>query len=1096
MFTVYYSNQLEYQKELLIALLRMQEQASPFEKETILVQSTGMAQWLQMQIAEKVGIAGNLDFPFPTSFVWQQYRLLFPELPKENIFERELMTWRLMKIIPVHLKQPEFNTLNQFLNKNKGYLGLYQLASKIAALFDQYLVYRPHWLIHWENQQNEAVLTEILQATSFKPKEMDSINEIIGWQAILWQHLIEEIKSITDEMVFNTSHRAYLQQRYFDKFENLTTEELAKLPKRIFIFGISSFPLSQLAVLYKLSQHRDVHLFLMNPTDKDWWNDKEEKLYEKMALKKEISFEELQEIYQYESNLLLNHWGKQGKDFIQQLIDLEVNVFDESPFNHFEKENLTLLEQIKKSIFDLEKKPTFFLEKSDNSIQFNACHSRMREVEVLHNQLLAYFEQDPTLSPKDIVVMSPNIEEYAPYIQSVFEQYNKKDKRYIPFVLSDRKEAQTDPIYQSFLTLLNLKEKNLSAMEILPLLKIKSIREKFNLSNDDSYLIENWVEKSGIRAGNLIQNGYWENFNAWQNGLNRLLLGYSLKEENGIWQESIAFDESYGLNATIAAALSEFIEKIMWWFDFIQSSHSISQWEMALEKVIDLFYQENSETIDTLFNLRNHLKTLFSKAIEVNFDQEVDIDFISELLHSYLNQPIQNLHFLAGKVNCCTLLPMRAIPFKIICLLGMNEGEYPRQQHQDHFDLMQYAYQKGDRAKREDDQYLFLEALLSAQHIFYISYLGTSILKGHKLYPSILVSQLKDYISANLISGEMNRLEKNHTLAVYSQQNLKAGFISYQKEWLKPATALTKKSDFFTALTVEKSKTISLNQLIAFLQHPIKYFFNQTLSVYFKDEQFNLAESEPFDLSGLARYDLGKDFIQVEDAQVEKWFEQEKYKGILPVAYFSELVESELTENLFALKQYIKPYLSREKNTTSIALELEIEQTVYQLYAEIENDFGEEIVQWKISSLKDKDRIRCWLIFLCLIASGNIKPFSFIYLENEEIKRLSFETISADEAKMLLTRYVQDYLDFAQHFEFALYANLTAFFNVKNKAESEEEKIKQVKAHLNAINDMEYDDAVYLQRILDDDLKYLAIYQKTEAYYALMMAKKNENNIE
>ena len=242
MFTVYYSNDLNALASMLIQHQKISPNPDPFAEETILVQSIGMAQWLQMEIAAQTGIAGNYNFPFPTSFIWQQYRLVFPYLPKENIFERTVMAWRLMRIIPNVLEQEGFSALRVYLKSEKegSDLRLYQLANKIADLFDQYLVYRPHWLVSWEKSNQQLVIDEIKHHFSNKIKNEEDIAENVLWQSILWNLLIEDTKKDYDELLFTTSHRAYLQNLYFEKLDNLTEEEQQRLPKRIFVFGISS----------------------------------------------------------------------------------------------------------------------------------------------------------------------------------------------------------------------------------------------------------------------------------------------------------------------------------------------------------------------------------------------------------------------------------------------------------------------------------------------------------------------------------------------------------------------------------------------------------------------------------------------------------------------------------------------------------------------------------------------------------------------------------------------------------------------------------------------------------------------------------------
>ncbi|VEI47674.1 exodeoxyribonuclease V subunit gamma [Actinobacillus equuli] len=175
-----------------------------------------MAQWLQMQIADSIGVAGTMTFISHQLFM-ATIPCAIPFVTERNIFERSSVTWRLMRLIPTHLDTAEFNALKSYLQQDlrQYQLKLYQLSTKIADLFDQYLVYRPHWLVHWENNQLEAVLAEIMHSNAFKVKNEQEILVNLQWQAILWNALIHDIKLDSDESLFITSHRAYLQDQYF-----------------------------------------------------------------------------------------------------------------------------------------------------------------------------------------------------------------------------------------------------------------------------------------------------------------------------------------------------------------------------------------------------------------------------------------------------------------------------------------------------------------------------------------------------------------------------------------------------------------------------------------------------------------------------------------------------------------------------------------------------------------------------------------------------------------------------------------------------------------------------------------------------------------
>ncbi|WGE88932.1 exodeoxyribonuclease V subunit gamma [Actinobacillus arthritidis] len=1103
MFTVFFSQKLSSLATLLIRLQQNDPNPNPFEPETVLVQSVGMAQWLQMQIADQTGIAGNYQFPFPTSFLWQQYRVLFPELPKENIFERERVTWRLMRLIPSYLHQSEFEPLNLYLNKDmrQYQLKLYQLAGKIADLFDQYLVYRPHWLVHWESGQIETVLKEILTA-AFQEKNEQDILANLRWQATLWNALVEDIKADSDEKVFMTSHRAYLQQQYFDKLDNLSEAEQAKLPKRIFVFGISSLPATQLAVLKKLSEHCDIYLFFLDPSQEYWADSVEDKSLEKLALKQQLSRQDLDALLAEQGNQLLTMWGKQGREFLAQLVEQEpdntIDVFDE----YAGDSNLT---KLKNAILHFNNEQCFELAEQDQSIQIHSCHSVMREVEVLHNKLLQMFEQNPALTPKDIIVMSADIDKYAPYINAVFARYERGDKRYIPFTLSDQKVTAIDPIIASFLTLLNLKESNFNAESLLDLLDVNALRTRFHLQEQDLQILRDWINQVGIRFGLNIQQDDWQNHNAWENGLTRLLLGTSLKEESGIWQDSIAFNESYGLSATLVGFLAKFIENLTAWYEFIQQDHTVSEWQARVQMLIGEFYQESDDSLDAILLLNETLNEVVNKAEQAKFTESIGIEIIRLLLEDKLNQQQNSLHFLAGKVNFCTLLPMRAIPFKVVCLLGMNEADFPRQHSVNSFDLMQYAPKRGDRARRDDDRYLFLEALLSAQEIFYLSYIGQSATNNKQRLPSVLVSQLLDYLAEHLTESSRLQVSENERfseslflqkmvvkqpLTVFSPKNFTAEYASFDKEWLLDQ-AYESLADFLYKpldLKGEIPTEINLEDLIAFVSNPIKYFFNHQLGVYFRNNEESIEESEKFSLNKLDDYQLRQHLVTLEPAEREAFFKQEQLKGNLPIANFAKVSVRDLEDSVNELRELILPYLG-ESDILDIEQLFEVNQLKIRLFGNIQNKFANEIVFWKVSSLKDKDYIRLWIFYLVIKAQDLNIDLKAITRNKDGAEIFQFSQISTEQARSQLHTYVVAYLAAFRKLTFGIWEGLDNYFERQSEEQTIEEYCQQ---QLLALMDKQYFEGSYLQRILQQSsqLDYAEIHTTTLEWFELMQQSK------
>lgn len=1076
MFYVYYSNRLTRHKELLVNILSNDPNPDPFAQETVLVQSIGMAQWLQMQIAEELGVTGNIQFPYPTSFLWQQYRLLFPELPSENLFDRNLIVWRLMRLIPSFLTQAEFAPLAFYLQQ-PDQLKCYQLASKIADLFDQYLVYRPHWLVHWESGNEQQIFNEIRQNIRFKTRQPEEVEQTVRWQGILWNALVADIRADSDEELFNTSHRAYLQQRYFDKLENLTPAEMAKLPKRLFVFGITALPATQLAVLKKLSELCHVHLFFTNPSEEYWGEQPEDKVIEKLALNENVDEQDIQTLLDNQGNPLLATWGKQGKEFLNLILEQDpdnvVPYFD--PLND---EPDTLLQQVKRAVLHFENDSEFVREEQDNSIQLHACHSKMREVEVLHNHLLYMFEQNPTLAPKDIVVMSPDIDSYAPYIDAVFSRFDYQDRRYIPFTLSDQKISYIDPIVQSFLMLLDLKEKRISVEEILELLNVDAVRRKYGVGEAELDTLRVWIQAAGIRAGLHTDNQTWQNYNSWENGLNRLLLGTALTAEQGVWQEAVGFDESYGLSAELSGILAKFIANLTAWSQQLEQPQPIFAWQRALQTLLNDFYADDEESSVSLLLLQNLIDTLSTQIGDANFDEPIDIDVLAQCFAQQLGDQRSNLNFLVGKVNFCTLLPMRAIPFKVVCLLGMNEGEFPSQLPVNGFDLMQYAYQKGDRAKRDDDRYLFLEALLSAQHTLYISYIGRTLQDNQERYPSILVTQLLDYLNNRLPKRSVLKATE-YPMTAFSPKNFSGDHFSYDKEWLLAMAAQGERADFLGSIQRDDLPAeIELEQLIRYVQDPLKFFFNYHLGVWFETENTVSEESERFNLNGLDRYGFFEELLPLAEVENTRYFDIAKFKGNLPACAFGELAVQDLNRSIAPLKSALSPYLSQPHERIDVHYTFDYQGKNITLTGSIPNCFADGIVLWRVGKLRDKDYILAWIYFLLLQIQCEQSPNLTLYtLEGNRVGKLNFAAIAKSAAEAQLACYLNAYLDSFTRSHWAITEKLDEAIQV--------DKVSKV---------LNESDNIYLQRVLAQTYEpnLTEIHQRTLAWFELMLKTTQE----
>ncbi|OOF37552.1 exodeoxyribonuclease V subunit gamma [Rodentibacter heidelbergensis] len=1034
MFIVYYSNQLEKQKEILAELFNTLPREDPFQQEIILVQSPGMAQWLQMELAKKNGVSAHLAFPMPATFIWQLYADNLPAVSLQNPFDKDSMMWRLMKLMPDFLAQKAFAPLAHYLasSPHSEQYKCYQLSRKIADLFDQYLVYRPEWIFAWEKGEDERIVSQIkAQQAHLNETLLQQILDNVAWQGELWRALVADIKKDIGE---NATHRAALHEQFLALLKH--PNQPKKLPSRVFVFGIPALPTAYLSILQAMSSEVDIHLFFNNPCQ-EYWGDIRDLQVDYLIQRTRRNSQKHNEIqplfsqarqsalkqgliettYHNEhlqvGNPLLAAWGKMGRDFLYTLVRDEERIPTYSLNAYEEISASTLLGQLQSHILHLTNQP-LNLEKNDRSLTVHACHSAMREVEVLQDYLLHLFNQDPTLTPKDVVVMVADINQYTPYIQAVFGQKNGETPR-IPFSISDNKLSESDVLVSCYLTLLRLKESPFSAEAMLTLLDIPALRERFDLSLSELPLVRQWVADAGIRFG-LQKNQEGMNFNSWQAGLERMVLGYAMREEHGIWQESLGLDSSYGLKGLLAGKLSDFFTVLSHWHNTLQQAHSIEKWHEILTALLADFFVQNEQTHDTLFYIQEKINEVAEQLSTLHFDLPLQSDVIADVMTTKLEDAPNSLKFLAGKVNFCTLLPMRAVPFKVVCLLGMNEADYPRSQTPNSFDLMQYHHQKGDRIRRDDDRYLFLEALLAARNYCYISYIGRSIIDNQERAPSVLVSQLMDYI--NQQQEDENKLQvQQHPMTAFSPSNFKNedNFNrSFATKWLPMAKngGKTVPKEFASVMAqTEKITEIELDRFVGFVENPVKFFFEKQLGVYFRDEDERIADSENFTLSGLESYQLNNDLVYADESQFDEYFAQARVKGVLPRAQFGQVAAEHTRHTVLEFKEKIVDLGQPSHCSVDFALDViwqEKEQTI-RLFGYMDNLFndGQQVIEWHFARYKDRYRIRPWLYYLiqCVTQQNAIPP---TLITKEQV--IEFPTISREEALAQLQIYVQAYL--------------------------------------------------------------------------------------
>ncbi|HAZ98055.1 MAG TPA: exodeoxyribonuclease V subunit gamma, partial [Halomonas sp.] len=355
------------------------------------------------------------------------------------------------------------------------------------------------------------------------------------------------------------------------------------------------------------------------------------------------------------------------------------------------------------------------------------------------------------------------------------------------------------------------------------------------------------------------------------------------------------------------------------WESFCHPTDAAS-WVARLRELLETFFlTDDAQESIMLTKLESGLQQMLESSREAELNDPLPLSMVREHWLAQIDEHSLSQRFLAGAVNFATLMPMRAIPFKRVCLLGMNDGEYPRSQPPLDFDLMGSDYRPGDRSRREDDRYLFLEALLSARDQLYVSWVGRSQIDNTPLPPSVLVGQLRDHLEAGWQTENgaplLETLTTEHPLQPFSRAYFNSPasrLFTYAHEWREVHAPRTPLAASRTLPAPENAPTsLSLGQLGSFLREPVRSFFNTRLGVYFEQEAIAELDAEPFALDGLQNWQLQDQLIAAQRHAVDNGqprmealhdaLERFQGQGVLAMGAFGERMRAALAEPMEAL---------------------------------------------------------------------------------------------------------------------------------------------------------------------------------------------------
>lgn len=961
MFILHSSNKTENLVAHLSAVIANAPLSSPFAKEVFLIQSQGMERWLSQQLAAEFKVWGNFDFLFPGQFFSTLAQKIDSRLNNEA-FDRHLMMWRLESLLR-RLPGEEFAGIRQYLSGTNTGLKRYQLALQLAQLFDQYQIMRPDMLDRW--QAGQLVYG----------------SETERWQRALWLQVVAQAGS---------RHRGSLWKEVIAKLKNAPEDAYNEvMPERISVFGLNTMPPLFLEYLHGLSRHCQLHFFLLNPSG-GFWAD--------LPSQRQQARDN-----NWQGHPLLATLGQQGREFQEMVLDqeiafdLELDSFEEAPATN-------LLQQLQNDILanNVEGRAAAFA--GDVSLRIHACHSRLREVEVLKNELLQTLADEPTLALRDIVVMAPDIQKYEPFIAAVFAD--------VQHAVADRSLRLSNDALAAFITFLNLSQSRFGWQAVMDLLEQPVVYPGFGLSETDLELLKHWVRDTHVRWGKSAQHkqelglppvGEY----TWQAALDRLLMGYAMGNDDGFVDGILPYCGIEGSSAQALGGLYDFMAVLSKASQELKQPKTLGAWGNRLYYYADQLLAA-ADAVER--QQLNELLLELSANWAIVHGEPVELQVIVSWLDGAVAERKSSHGFLRGQLTFCSMLPMRSIPFKVIALLGMNEGEFPKIDRPPTFDLLSRHFLKGDRSRRADDRYQFLEILLSARQQLLITYIGQSINTNDSIPPSVVINELLDVLQDHYqTTGLIIKHPLQPFSARYFAQASPSPWFSFSKADCATAQQLAARhlnADADTpwwrgAVPIEPVTVIELADLFRFFRHPQRHFMQQQLALRLTGIESDAEEREPFALDKAESYSVYQEWVAA-SLNGGQWSAQKlQAQGRWLAGSVGEL---EFNRQQQAIAEFVANITGKNLGEASADLPVDLTIGPYRLIGKLGNLYQNGSLLYRYTSLKGKDFVAACLQHLLL---DRLRPQPTYVLGSDKDLCLLPQDCQADYLPRFLDIYTQ-----------------------------------------------------------------------------------------
>jgi exodeoxyribonuclease V gamma subunit len=788
----------------------------PMAPEIVSVPTRGQERWLAQELSLRHRVCANVDFPPPGRLVRDAIAAACDVDPDTDPWRAERSAWPLLEVVEASLEEAWLAPLKRYLGEPHDDVRRarrFGIVRHLAGLFDRYALHRPDMVRGWADGEDDQ------------------------WQAELWRRLRARIG----------------EPGPAERLERATAvlRETGPPAQRLSLFGLTRLPQTHLRVLEALAAGRDVHLFLLHPSPALW---------ETLRGRPPVIRRADDETALVAKNPLLASWGRDSRE-LQLVLAATEHTDHYHPVEHKAHTQLSALQQAVRTDTTPPKAP------KDGSLEIHACHGRARQVEVLRDAVLHALDEDPTLQARDVIVMCPDIEAFAPLIQATFGTTEPADLR---VRLADRSLRQTNPVLGVVAALLDLSAARITASEVLDLADREPLRRRFGLSDDDLARLQEWIAASGTRWGlDAEHRAPWRvdgtDSGTWRFGLDRVLAGVTMTEdERRLLHGILPLDDVDSVSISLAGSFAELLARLETTVETFTIARSAAEWAQALGAAADAFTRTGAREAWQRAELDGILADLAEHGGESS--EQLELAEVRRMLADRLRGRPTRANFRTGHLTACTLVPMRSVPHRVVCLLGLDDGVFPRKAPRDGDDLTLKDPHMGERDPRAEDRQLLLDALLAAKDKLIITYAGHDERTNAVRPPAVPIGELRDLLEDGHVV--------EHPLQPFDPRNFHLPAPrSFDTATLAGAQALRRPRiqppPFLNAqLAPLEESLIELDDLVRFAEHPVRSFLRRRIGLELRDFTEEVDDGLPIEFDGLQKYGIGDRLLRARLAGV------------------------------------------------------------------------------------------------------------------------------------------------------------------------------------------------------------------------------------